>query len=153
MSQKREAADGNEDEAKESPTLESLQQYLAAQAEERDAAAERTQNVLARFFKVAIVIVCLNVVIAGANVAMIAIRPSSPPALPPPAPAAAVMAEPARPVAVPPILGRGAAGEEDPAAGSSAQQPQKPAHLGEAPDAAPCQADFGETLPFRRIRR
>jgi hypothetical protein len=78
--------------------LESVQQYLAALAEDRDEAAERTHGIVARFFKVAVAIVCLNVVIAGANIAMILFRqPSSGPSAAAPAPvaAAALPAEPA----------------------------------------------------------
>jgi len=63
-------------------TAEALQQYLAALAEDRDASAERTESILSRFFKVAIVMVCLNVVIAGANIAMITIRPRAVTAVP-----------------------------------------------------------------------
>jgi hypothetical protein len=100
MSQNCATVDGDAGEAKKALTLESLQRYLASQAEEREAAADRAESILARFFKVGIVIVCLNVVIAGANVAMILIRPSSPHVLPPPV-SAAVVAEPTRPAAAP----------------------------------------------------
>jgi hypothetical protein len=57
-------------------TLETLNRYLAAAAEDRDAAEERSSQVIARFTKLTIAMMCLTMVIAGANVAMI-IRQSS----------------------------------------------------------------------------
>jgi hypothetical protein len=81
--------------AKRDELLETLQQSLATLAEDRDASAERTQGIVARFFKVAIAIVCLNVVIAGANIAMILFRTESAPAAPVPPPVAALPQAPA----------------------------------------------------------
>jgi hypothetical protein len=52
-------------------TLETLNRYLAAAAEDRDAAEERSSQVIARFTKLTIAVMCLTMVIAGANVAMI----------------------------------------------------------------------------------
>ncbi len=93
-------------------TLDSLRRYFDEQVEARYAAEERDRGVLARLTKLAIVMVCSNVVIAGANVAMIALRPAraarptaaapSPAmAMPPALPAVAPPATPALPV-VPP---------------------------------------------------
>jgi hypothetical protein len=102
MSQKCGTVDGDAGETKKALTLEALQRYLA---EDRDAAADRTESILARFFKVGIVIVCLNVVIAGANVAMIMIRPSTPRVItvtaPAMAPAPPPVVQPARPAELP----------------------------------------------------
>jgi hypothetical protein len=60
------------------PTLEWLQRYLETETEQREASAQRTETIAARIFKVTVVMVCLNMVIAGANVAMIATRSSGP---------------------------------------------------------------------------
>lgn len=68
-------------------TLDALKSYLEAESEDRWAAEERAQSLLARLFKLAIAMVCLNVVIAGANVAMIALRPSAHPIVVPAPPA------------------------------------------------------------------
>lgn len=84
MSQGCDTADLNGEGSNKGLTAEALQRYMVALAEDRDASAERTEGILARFFKVAIVMVCLNVVIAGANVAMILVRPHAV-ATPPPA--------------------------------------------------------------------
>lgn len=101
MSQSR----GTADRDGEGLSPEALQQYLAALAEDRDASVERTEGILSRFFKVAIVMVCLNVVIAGANIAMVLIRPRTvavatpAPTVPAPPPVAAQPPQPTPPVA------------------------------------------------------
>lgn len=82
------------------PTLESLQRILTAQAEDQELATERAMGILHRFFKVAVVIVALNIVIAAANVATIVIRPDrskAAPAMPAasPAPVTAPVTAPA----------------------------------------------------------
>jgi hypothetical protein len=57
-------------------TVETLNRYLAVAADDREAAEERSAEVIARFTKLAIAMMCVTMVIAGANVAMI-IRQSS----------------------------------------------------------------------------
>ena len=58
-------------------TMEAVNRYLAAAAEDREAAEERSAEIIARFSKLTIAMMCVTMVIAGANVAMI-IRQSSP---------------------------------------------------------------------------
>lgn len=57
-------------------TVETLNRYLAVAAEDREAAEERSAEVITRFTKLTIAMMCVTMVIAGANVAMI-IRQSS----------------------------------------------------------------------------
>jgi hypothetical protein len=57
-------------------TVETLNRYLAVAAEDREAAEERSAEIIARFSKLTIAMMCVTMVIAGANVAMI-IRQSS----------------------------------------------------------------------------
>jgi hypothetical protein len=76
-------------------TMETLNRYLAAAAEDRDAAEARSSQVIARFTKLTIAVMGLTMVIAGANVAMI-IRQSS--AVQP------VVVVPPRPVEMPTVL-------------------------------------------------
>jgi hypothetical protein len=59
-------------------TVEVLDRYLAAAAEDREAAEERSAEIISRFSKLTIAMMCVTMVIAGANVAMI-IRQSSAP--------------------------------------------------------------------------
>ena len=76
-------------------TLETLNRYLAAAAEDRDAAEERSSQVIARFTKLTIAVMCLTMVIAGANVAMI-IRQSNT--------VQPIVVAPGRRVETPPVL-------------------------------------------------
>jgi hypothetical protein len=52
-------------------TVDTLNRYLAVAAEDREAAEERSAEIIARFSKLAIAMMCVTMVIAGANVAMI----------------------------------------------------------------------------------
>ena len=52
-------------------TLETLNRYLAEAAEDREAAEERSAQVIERFSKLSIAMMCVTMVIAGANVAML----------------------------------------------------------------------------------
>jgi hypothetical protein len=52
-------------------TVETLNRYLAVAAEDREAAEERSAEVITRFTKLTIAMMCVTMVIAGANVAMI----------------------------------------------------------------------------------
>ena len=52
-------------------TMEAVNRYLAAAAEDREAAEERSAEIIARFSKLTIAMMCVTMVIAGANVAMI----------------------------------------------------------------------------------
>ena len=95
-------------------TVEALNRYLAVAAEDREAAEERSAEIIARFSKLTIAMMCVTMVIAGANVAMI-IRQSSvaapvvvvPPRLveapPRPAEAPALVVQPAQPVLPAPV--------------------------------------------------
>ena len=76
-------------------TLDTLNRYLAAAAEYREAAEERSAEVIARFSKLTIAMMCVTMVIAGANVAMI-IRQSN-------APQPVIVAAP-RPAETPPLI-------------------------------------------------
>jgi hypothetical protein len=83
-------------------TVDTLNRYLAVAAEDREAAEERSAEVIDRFTKLTIAMMCVTMVIAGANVAMI-IRQSSvtPPAamvLPRPVETPIVVVPPAPPV-------------------------------------------------------
>jgi hypothetical protein len=103
-------------------TIETLNRYLTAAADDRDAAEERSSQVITRFTRLTIAMMCLTMVIAGANVAMI-IRQSGaaqPAAVAPPrpvetptvlvqpaqtVPALSEQREPARPAEKIPLLG------------------------------------------------
>lgn len=145
MSQNGDSADTDGAGPSRGLSPEALQQYLAALAEDRDASVERTEGILARFFKVAIVMVCLNVVIAGANVVMILIRPRTVAAAAPvpTPPVATPYAEPPTPAAIPVLATPAPAVAPIPAAetpgSSTAAQPAvsaKPA-MAPKPAAAP----------------
>ena len=108
-------------------TLEALNRYLAAAAEDREAAEDRSAQVITRFTKLTIAMMCVTMVIAGANVAMIfrqsvAVQPvvmASPrpvetptlivqpaqPDQPAPAPAPLESLDPPRPAEKIPLLG------------------------------------------------
>ena len=91
----------------ENLTLETLNRYLATAAEDRDAAEERSSQVIARFTKLTIAVMCLTMVIAGANVAMI-IRQSNtvqPIVVAPPRPVETptVLVQPAQPILPAPV--------------------------------------------------
>jgi hypothetical protein len=131
MSQQDETGetDGEKADAAGQLTLDALNRYLAASAEDREAAEERSAQVIARFTKLTIAMMCVTMVIAGANAAMIIRQSSAPPsivmappqpmetptlvvqpaqpALPAPAPAPAPLEsiEPARPAEKIPLLG------------------------------------------------
>ena len=79
----------------ENLTLETLNRYLAVAAEDREAAEERSSEVIARFTKLTVAMMCVTMVIAGANVAMI-IRQSSP--------AQPIVVAPPRPVETPTVI-------------------------------------------------
>ena len=88
-------------------TVETLNRYLAAAAEDREAAEERSSQVIARFTKLTIAVMCLTMVIAGANVAMM-IRQSNAPqpvivAAPRPAEAPPLVVQPTPPVLPAPV--------------------------------------------------
>jgi hypothetical protein len=88
-------------------TVETLNRYLAVAAEDREAAEERSAEVIARFTKLTIAMMCVTMVIAGANVAMI-IRQSTvtqPAAVvvPQPVQAPIVTAPPVQPVLPAPV--------------------------------------------------
>jgi len=83
------------------PTLEALNRYLEAAAEDREAAEERSSQVIARFTKLAIAMMCVTMVIAGANVAMIIKQSSTPQPIvmaPPPVETPTVVVQSAQPV-------------------------------------------------------
>jgi hypothetical protein len=87
------------EEAKADVKAEVLRRFLAAEAEEREASEQRTAGMFARYFKLTVAMVCLNVVIAGASVAIlfrhsgetrtVVVAPAPAPVLPPAAPIAA----------------------------------------------------------------
>jgi hypothetical protein len=86
-------------------TLEALDRYLAAAAEDREAAEDRSAQVIARFTKLTIAMMCVTMVIAGANVAMIFRQSSAvqPVVMAPPRPVETptVVVQPAQPVVLP----------------------------------------------------
>ena len=87
------------EEAKANVKAEVLDRFLAA-AEERDASQQHTAGMVARYFKLTLAMVCLNVVIAGASVAMlfrhsgetrtVVVASAPAPVLPPAAPIASI---------------------------------------------------------------
>jgi len=107
MSQHDEGGEATRDstEAAGQLSLEALNRYLATAAEDREAAEERSAQVIARFTKLTIAMMCVTMVIAGANVTMI-IRQSSaaqPVVMAPPRPVETptVVVQPAQPVVLP----------------------------------------------------
>lgn len=104
MSQQAESGESENSgtEAAGPPTLEVLNRYLAAAAEDREAAEERSAQVIARFTKLTIAMMCVTMVIAGANVAMIISQSGAPQpvviAPPPPVEMRPVVVQPAQPV-------------------------------------------------------
>ena len=105
MSQQGETGDATRDEGEpaEQLTVETLNRYLAAAADDREAAEERSAQIITRFTKLTMAMLCVTMVIAGANVAMMFQRSSAaqpvvvmqPP--PPVQPVAVVPARPAEP--------------------------------------------------------
>jgi len=104
MSQQAESGEPANDsaEATGQPTLEALNRYLAAAAEDREAAEERSAQIIARFTKLTIAMMCVTMVIAGANVAMIIKQWGAPQpvviAPPPPVQTPALVVQPVQPV-------------------------------------------------------
>jgi len=92
------------------PTRETLEQRLAAEAGARQDSEQRTTDVLARYFKVTLVMVGLNMLVAGASVATLikfatrtqtVVVTGSPP--PPPAPLPAPPVVEKAPAIEPPV--------------------------------------------------
>jgi hypothetical protein len=89
-------------------SAEALERLLALEASEREVSEQRTTDLVGRYFKLTLAMVCLNMVVAGANVALLFRRPAEirtvvtapAPVLPPPV-AQAPVAAPA-PIAPPP---------------------------------------------------
>ena len=85
--------------------LETLDRYLAAAAQDREAAEERSTQIVDRFTKLTIAMMCVTMVIAGANVAMLIKQASAPRpvvVLPPrPVEAPTALVQPAQPVVLP----------------------------------------------------
>ena len=103
MSQQDETGEAARDSADPAGqlTLETLNRYLAVAAEDREAAEDRSSQVIARFTKLAIAMMCVTMVIAGANVAMIIKQSSTPQPIviaPPPVETPAVVVQSAQPV-------------------------------------------------------
>ena len=128
----------------ENLTLDTLNRYLAAAAEDREAAEDRSSQVITRFTKLTIAMMCLTTVIAVANVAMI-VRQSNnaqpamvasphlvqPPTVlvqpvPPVVPAPSESRENARPAENIPLLGSPPA-EKVPLLGSPSNKKAQPA--------------------------
>ena len=88
-------------------TVETLNRYLAAATEDREAAEARSSLVIARFTRLTIAMMCVTMVIAGANVAMILrmSSPAQPAAVAPPRPVEmpTVIVQPAQPVLPAPV--------------------------------------------------
>jgi hypothetical protein len=101
-------------EQREDALETTLAPWLAAEATRRDASEQRTADMVAHYFKLTLAILCLNMVVGGANVAALFVRsgelrtvvvaqpaPAQPPAmpapLPSPAPQAAAAVSPASP--------------------------------------------------------
>ena len=79
MSQQGETGDATRDEGEpaEQLTVETLNRYLAAAADDREAAEERSAQIITRFTKLTMAMLCVTMVIAGANVAMMFQRSSA----------------------------------------------------------------------------
>ena len=88
-------------------TAEALERFLAAAEADREAAAEREAQILARFTKLTVAMVCLTLVVAAANVTMILRQPraAQPSMVEAPRPAEPVAATtlPVSPVPPPPV--------------------------------------------------
>ena len=78
-------------------SVDQLQRCLTEEADRREVAGQRIETIFVRVFRVMLVMVCLNMVIAGANVAMIATRSS--------ASRQATSPPPTQNVSIPPIAG------------------------------------------------
>jgi hypothetical protein len=103
MSQQDETGGAERDNADAAgqPTLAALNRYLAASAEDREAAEERSAQVIDRFTKLTIAMMCVTMVIAGANVAMIIRQSRAPQTIvmaPPPVQPPALLVQPPAPV-------------------------------------------------------
>ena len=128
----------------ENLALETLNRYIAAATEDREAAEDRSSQVITRFTKLTIAMLCLTTVIAVANVAMIVRQssaaqpamvalphPAQPPAVlvpptPPALPAPSESRESTRPPEHIPLLGSPPA-EKIPLLGSPSSKKAKPA--------------------------
>ena len=102
MSQQDETgeADGHNADTAGQLTLDALNRYLATAAEDREAAEERSAQVITRFTKLTIAMMCVTMVIAGANVAMIISQSSNPQPVvmaPPPVETPTLVVQPAQP--------------------------------------------------------
>jgi hypothetical protein len=151
MSQTGEIADMDGAGTKGGLTAEALQRYLATLAEDRDASAERTEGILARFFKVAIVMVCLNVVIAGANVAMILVRPRVVTNAPPAPTSMPAGTEPfTGPPSAPPVVSPPACAAEPPAP-STLETAAPPSSAVSTKPAAPLKPALAPTQPEKKV--
>lgn len=141
-------------------SAERLERLLAAEAAEREVSEERTTDLVGRYFKLTLAMVCLNMVVAGANVALLFRRPAEvrtvvtvpAPALPPPVAQTPVVPVPeAAPAALAPTpvpsvpVPAGVAAQKIPLLGT----PSKPPLLG-SPTKAPL---LGKTTPIKRAPR
>lgn len=154
MSQQDETGEAARDSADPAGqlTLETLNRYLAVAAEDREAAEERSSQVIARFTKLAIAMMCVTMVIAGANVAMIIKQSSTPQPIvmaPPPVETPTVVVQSAQPVMPAPAPALAPLESVDPLP-SSLPPPPRPAAkiplLGSPPAARPRPAP-GATAP------
>jgi hypothetical protein len=120
---------------------------LAAEAAEREVSEQRTSDLVGRYFKLTLAMVCANMIVAGANVAMLLRHPAetrtivtvpapaptpapavaAAPALPEPAPTPAAVPSPVAPAQPVPLLGSpaktpllGAPGAKTPLLGKAA---------------------------------
>lgn len=57
-------------------SAERLERLLVAEAAEREVSEQRTTDLVGRYFKLTLAMVCLNMVVAGANVALLFRRPA-----------------------------------------------------------------------------
>jgi hypothetical protein len=135
-------ATGPEVEPRAGVSAETLERMLAAEAAEREVSEQRTSDLVGRYFKLTLAMVCANMVVAGANVAMLFRRPAATHTvvtMPAPAPAAVAPPAPVVPTApavvvVPPPA---QVAQPEPLLGSPAKAPllgapAKPALLGKA---------------------
>ncbi len=100
MSHELEPEEPEGTEAQTASNDEAIEQSPAKETDEQWWAGQRIENIITRLFRVTVVIVCLNMVIAGANVAMIATRWGAPrPAPSPPAQTNSVAPAPSLPAA------------------------------------------------------
>jgi hypothetical protein len=105
MSHELEPTEPEGTEAQTASNDEPVEQSSATAADEQWWAGQRIENIITRLFRVTVVIVCLNMVIAGANVAMIATRWGSPrpAASPPPVQVNSAAPVPSTPTAAPAV--------------------------------------------------